>query len=217
VRRRTQEPAPTRRRRSPEEARAAILDAAERVFGRSLPDVVGLKDVAREAGVSHALVTHYFGTYAQLVEATLERKITRARDALIAELLGILDVENKDVGVMLAAYRRAVGRTLQDQVTVRLAMWALLSGRVNEEDFVTYRIQGLKLLADALEAKSGLSRDDLEFCLAVSFALTVAWSLGRGSLSGAFGRRPSKERDADLEAKTAAMIESYLRAAKKRG
>ena len=61
-------------RRSPDEARTLILDAADRVFAKKLPDAVGLKDVAREAGVSHALVTHYFGTYDGLVEATLERR-----------------------------------------------------------------------------------------------------------------------------------------------
>ena len=69
-----------RARRSPEEARALILEAAERVFATHLPDVVGLKDVAREAGVSHALVTHYFGTYSALVEATLERRFFKLRD-----------------------------------------------------------------------------------------------------------------------------------------
>ena len=60
-------------RRSPEEARTLILDAADAVFREHLPDAVGLKEVAKAAGVSHALVTHYFGTYANLVEAALEK------------------------------------------------------------------------------------------------------------------------------------------------
>ena len=66
-----------RRRRAPEVARQELLAAAERVFGRAQPDEVGLKEVAREAGVSHALVTHYFGTYAGLIEAALERGSAR--------------------------------------------------------------------------------------------------------------------------------------------
>src|SRR6185312_12580404 len=49
-----------RRRRAPETARQEILDAAERVFARLHPDEAGLKVVGREAGVSHALITHYF-------------------------------------------------------------------------------------------------------------------------------------------------------------
>jgi AcrR family transcriptional regulator len=66
-------------RRTPEEARTLILDAADSVFREHLPDVVGLKDVARAAGVSHALVTHYFGTYAGLVAACSRRRARWAR------------------------------------------------------------------------------------------------------------------------------------------
>ncbi|HSO35692.1 MAG TPA: helix-turn-helix domain-containing protein, partial [Labilithrix sp.] len=87
-----EKPAPRRVRRSPEEAQTVILDAAERVFALHLPDAVGLKEVAREAGISHALITHYFGTYGGLVEATLERRFTRVRDTLVRELFGALDV-----------------------------------------------------------------------------------------------------------------------------
>src|SRR5215475_6575349 len=75
-----------RRRRSPERARQEILDAAERVFARSQPDQVGLKEVAREAGVSHALITHYFGTYAGLLEAALERRIRALRETMLSRL-----------------------------------------------------------------------------------------------------------------------------------
>src|SRR5690349_10474032 len=64
----------TRRRRDPETARAEILDAAERVLSTRPPDQVGLKDVAEVAGVSHGLVSHYFGTYAELVEEVLVRR-----------------------------------------------------------------------------------------------------------------------------------------------
>src|SRR3979409_326613 len=75
-----------RRRRSPELARQEILDAAQRVFAAAQPDQVGLKEVAREAGVSHALITHYFGTYAGLLEAALERRINAMRAGVTARL-----------------------------------------------------------------------------------------------------------------------------------
>src|SRR4051812_25806904 len=75
-----------RRRRAPELARTELLDAAERVFRHAQPDQVGLKEIASEAGVSHALVTHYFGTYAGLVEATLERRVRALREVLLARV-----------------------------------------------------------------------------------------------------------------------------------
>jgi len=65
-------------RRDPEEARSVILDAAERVFAEKGPDAAGLKDVAAMAGVSHALVSHYFGSYDALVEETLARRTWRS-------------------------------------------------------------------------------------------------------------------------------------------
>ena len=71
-----------RKRRSPEEARRLILDAAEHVFSERGPDAAGLKLVAAQAGVTHGLVTHYFRTYDALVEATMERATTRARERL---------------------------------------------------------------------------------------------------------------------------------------
>ncbi len=75
-----------RRRRDPTEARRELLDAAERVLAIHGPDAVGLRDVAREAGVSHGLVTHYFGTYDALVEAVFARRTERLA-AEIAERL----------------------------------------------------------------------------------------------------------------------------------
>src|SRR5687768_3387856 len=75
-----------RRRRSPELARQEILDASERVFVDFQPDQVGLKEVAREAGVSHALITHYFGTFANMIEAVLERRVGGLRARILEKL-----------------------------------------------------------------------------------------------------------------------------------
>ena len=59
-------------RRPPEDRQADILSAAQRVFARSSYDQVGMADVAREAGVSRALVNHYFGSKRDLYLQTLQ-------------------------------------------------------------------------------------------------------------------------------------------------
>lgn len=199
----------TRERRTPDEARALILAAAERVFAHHLPDVVGLKEVAAEAGVSHALVTHYFGTYAKLVEATLEVHGQRLREAVLGGLFEGLQRDSSPQA-LLANYRKAVTEVAQNPATLRLAVWAMLSGRMDRDDFIAHRMQGLRRVADALEAKSGLPRGDLEFGLIASFAITVVWTLGGRSLSGALGRTASRAADADFEARTARMIDAFL-------
>jgi AcrR family transcriptional regulator len=208
----TGKPAAKRVRRSPDEARATLLDAADRVFAVHLPDAVGLKEIAREAGVSHALVTHYFGTYGGLVEATLERRFERLRASLVQQLFGALD-ENADASELLAAYRRAIAHDAADPVTVRLATWAMMSGRLGQEDFFANRVQGLRLLADALQTRTDVPRDDLEFALVASFALTVVWTVAGQALAGALGRKKPKGTDATFEARVAAMIDAYLRSA----
>lgn len=196
-------------RRSPEEARALILDAAERVFATRLPDVAGLKDIAREAGVSHALVTHYFGTYDALVEATLERRFHALRETLLPSLMRMLG-EDADAGTFLAAHRREVARAASDPAMVRLGVWAAMSGRIEAADFFPHRMQGLKLLADALEARSKARREDLEMALVASFALAVVWRAAGRAIAGAMGKRPSKELDAWFEARTADMLDAFL-------
>jgi len=205
-------PAEKRVRRSPEQARALILDAADRVFGAHLPDAVGLKEIAREAGVSHALVTHYFGTYGGLVEAALERRLARVRESLVTRLFVELD-EKATAGELLAAYRRAIVHDAADPLTIRLATWAMMSGRLAQEDFFAHRVQGLKLLADALQQRTAIPREDLEFCLVASFALTVVWTVGGKALAGALGHKKAKASDERFEERVSTMIDAYLRQA----
>ncbi|MBX3219706.1 MAG: TetR/AcrR family transcriptional regulator [Labilithrix sp.] len=205
-----------RTRRSPEEARTLILEAAGRLFETHLPDAVGLKDVAREAGVSHALVTHYFGTYAALVEATLERRFHQLRDELVPIVMTLI-TDDADAKAMLAAHRRAIAKAAADPATLRLVIWALLSGRVAADDFFPHRMQGLKLLADSLEARSPAPREDLEFLLIASFALTTTWTFGRRAFAGALGRKSTRELEEAFDRRIDAMLEAFLRSAERRG
>ncbi len=196
-------------RRSPEEARTLILDAADRVFGVHLPDAVGLKEIAREAGVSHALITHYFGTYAGLVESALERRFTRVREALVRQLLGALDAD-ADTAELLGAYRRALYVGAADPVTIRLGAWALMNGRAAQADFFAHRIQGMKVLADALVKTTDVPREDLEFALVASFALSVVWTVGGQWLTGALGKKKGRGFDRGFDERVGEMIGAYL-------
>jgi AcrR family transcriptional regulator len=208
--------APEKRvRRSPEEARALILEAADRVFAKHLPDAVGLKEVALEAGVSHALVTHYFGTYTGLVEAALERRFERLRDSLVRQLFFVMD-EKATASQLLAEYRAAIARDAADPVTVRLAVWAMMSGRTTQDDFFAHRVQGLRLLADALQLRTDVPREDLELALIASFALTVVWTVGGHALAGALGKKKPHGIDGSFEERVARMIDGYLRGARPR-
>ncbi len=146
--------------------------------------------------MSHALVTHYFGTYAALVEATLERRFHAIRDELVPELLGLVQSQ-ADVKAMLAAHRKVVRRATSDPANVRLFVRALLGGRIAAGDFVPHRMRGLKLLTDVLASRSSALREDLEFLLVVSFVSRRSgpWASARSRAPWARGRRASSRKD----------------------
>jgi AcrR family transcriptional regulator len=204
----------TRRvRRTPEEARTHILDAADRVFARSLPDVVGLKEVARAAGVSHGLVTHYFGTYDALVRAALERRLTRLRDAIVGSVAAAV-ARGEDFD-LLAEHRRAIEAATREPATVRLALWAVMSGYVDEEDFFPARMKGLKLLVDAIAERKQFPkapRERIEAAIVAQTAFVVLWTFGGKALLAGLGRKHTPETRAAFDAELVEMLRLYLEA-----
>jgi AcrR family transcriptional regulator len=69
-------------RRTPEEARRVILDAAEQVIARTGPGGLRLQEVAQAAGVSHPAILHHFGSREGLIRALNRRTIDGLGEAL---------------------------------------------------------------------------------------------------------------------------------------
>jgi AcrR family transcriptional regulator len=194
-----------RTRRTPEESRARILSAAQALLSQHGPDAIGLKEVAAEAGVSHALVTHYFGTYDALVENALAERSNTLRDELLARLAsgGLLD----DVGATIDRIVEAVAHPLYG----RLAIWAILTGRAGRSDFFARRERGLARIVDLLEARgSGEDREELEFLVVLVLTSAVGWTLGRDVLLAALEREEAPGRDAWFRGRLAKLVERML-------
>ncbi len=115
---------PPRKRREADEARVAILDAAERRLGVAGPGGIRLQDVADDVGVSHSTVLHHFGSREALLSAVIERSFATIRADLVAAisassggpeaLLGMLN------GVAAALAKEGHGRVL---------LWLALEGQ----------------------------------------------------------------------------------------
>ncbi|MBX3156139.1 MAG: TetR family transcriptional regulator [Deltaproteobacteria bacterium] len=202
--------AATRRRRAPELAREEILTAAERVYIEFQPDQVGLKDIAREADVSHALITHYFGTYAGLVEATLERRIRALREKILERL--------REVGVLSrpGELLELLFRALEDPIHLRLTRWLLASERPGATHAFALRDHGLQLVAQqvaiALDPTPNpelVAKIELALLCAVSAA--YGYAIGKYPLVTALGRQASHELDDKVHATLAAMVQAHLR------
>ena len=70
--------------RDPNRSRAAILDAAERLFADKGYDATSLSEVGASAGVSRATPGYFFGSKADLYQAVLDRCFAEVRDAVRA-------------------------------------------------------------------------------------------------------------------------------------
>jgi TetR/AcrR family transcriptional regulator len=68
--------------RNPERSRAAILDAAERLFADQGYDATSLTQVGAAAGVSRGTPGYFFRSKAELYQAVLDRSFAEVRDAV---------------------------------------------------------------------------------------------------------------------------------------
>jgi AcrR family transcriptional regulator len=176
------------------------------------PDRVGLQAVARAAGVSHALVTHYFGTYEGLVREVLMRHGQVVVEEFRQRLLE--SSEPLGAGELLERFFAI----LQQSGQTRMLAWALLTGRA--EHMPLARAQGLRLLVDALEfyaeraaAAQGTAppaRERLEMALLVGMCASQWYMLAREALLPALGRSADAEADARFRDVLAAMLHSVV-------
>lgn len=169
-------------RRAPEDARQHILDAADRVFARRLPDSVGLREIAAEATISHGLITHYFDTYENLVGAVIARRFASARE--------LADAHVANIGGDDAPLLAILTDLLDDKTLVRLLAWASLNG--HHEVFLDKpRFANLiDAMEDALRGrKVPVSRESLEIGLMLVISVTLGWSILGRALEKSAGRK----------------------------
>jgi TetR/AcrR family transcriptional regulator len=77
-------PITAERERNPVRTRAAILDAAEKLFATKGFEATSLSEVGTAAGVSRGTPGYFFGSKAELYRAVLHRSFTEVRDAVRA-------------------------------------------------------------------------------------------------------------------------------------
>jgi TetR/AcrR family transcriptional regulator, repressor for neighboring sulfatase len=105
-------------RRSPDEARRLILDAAREAIARTGPDGLRLHDIAAAAGVSHPLILHHFGSRAGLVRVLTQEAIAELRDKLIGAMGEPHHPPEELIGRVFDAFRDGLGQRLAWLATV---------------------------------------------------------------------------------------------------
>lgn len=123
-------PAPPRRqRRTADEARTAILDAAERSLVEIGPAAIRLQEVAKQVGVSHPTVLHHFGSREALVNAVVDRALAALQADVIAAIERAPDGEEE-----IAALLSRVSAALATNGHGRALAWCALSGMTPAPD-----------------------------------------------------------------------------------
>lgn len=178
---------PRRRRRSPDEAREEILTAAAALIAERGPDGAGLRQVAEAVGVTHGLVTHYFGTYGTLVREVLRRENALLRDRVRERITAEAGVPTAK-GMMSVLFD-----ALADERYVRLFAWAELHADLGMAD------QGLRELVDAMERgiRAALpgdevpGRDRIEAVVLLGLSASYGYAIGGRSWLSALGHDPA--------------------------
>jgi AcrR family transcriptional regulator len=112
-------------RRSADEARELILDAAEAQLVKHGPDSLRLVQLAEELGISHPAILHHFGSREGLVRAVVTRTAARIERQVFESLRG--DMGEADAVQLL----ERIFRALADEGHARLLLWLYLSGHAD--------------------------------------------------------------------------------------
>ena len=105
-------------RRTPEEARRLILDAAEACMASAGPAGLRLQEVAEAAGVSHPTILHHFESREGLIRAVHQKSLGQLRESLTAAMTGA-DASQGPVAATFAAFREGLAQRM---------LWILQSG-----------------------------------------------------------------------------------------
>ncbi len=111
---------PKRIRRSAEEARRLILDAAEERLATQGPEGIRLQDIARDVGISHPAILHHFESREGLVKALINRTSEQLRDKMLAALKSGDDTTSEANELIGNVFE-----TLSDRGTARLLSFNL--------------------------------------------------------------------------------------------
>lgn len=112
-----------RTRRTAEDAKRAILDAAERRLGEHGLDGIRLQQIARDVGVSHPAILHHFGSREGLIQAVVQR----AAGSLEAEMIRAIAELPPGQANLVDMIERA-HRVFVERGHARVVAWLLLSG-----------------------------------------------------------------------------------------
>jgi AcrR family transcriptional regulator len=136
--------APKRIRRTAEDARRQILDAAEVRLVQTGPAGIRLQDVAADLGISHPVILHHFGSREGLIRALTNRALVELKDKLMLALHAAEVKTENILGEVFNAFRGGLAQ--------RLA-WLAVAG--TDEDHAQQDMVTLEIVRTVHEIRLG--------------------------------------------------------------
>lgn len=172
-------------RRTAEEARLLILDAAEARLRDGGPEAIRLQDIAADVGISHPTILHHFENREGLTQA-LGFRIT---ERLVSDLVEALTRDTSEEGSAEQLIEH-VFRTLGDGGTARLLAWRALSFETGDDvhallEGVTKLLHERRLQFAAENGTPRPTREDSEFVARLAGAAAIGDAMSRPVWSGA--------------------------------
>ena len=192
-------------RRTPEEARRLILDAAEARLARTGPDGLRLQDIAADAGISHPSILHHFGSREGLVRALTRRAVDELKDKLFAALSVEHPSTEAQLDQVFDAFRNGLAQ--------RLAWLATVDARGEHPE----ERQVLRQIADTVHARrqsaappgTVISREDTDAMMHLVAAAAFGDAMYGAHLRRSAGIAPGPETDHRFRAWLAALLQAH--------
>ncbi len=195
-----------RKRLTAEQARARILEAAERRLAEVGPEGLRLTELAHELGVSHPAILHHFGSREELIVAVIARATARLNARLAERIAGREAGGREAILDMLAQFYGSEGHA-------RLIAWLILSGRAKRtrrKPGATPLLQPLIELSHAQRVRAhpehGITLEDSRFRIQLGALALLGDAIFGEQIRYASGDAPGAEGAADFRRRLAALL-----------
>ncbi len=205
---------PKRIRRTAEEARRVILDAAEKRLAENGPEGIRLQDIANDIGISHPTILHHFENRDGLVLALARR----GAEQLSASLMTAFS-SNDGAGRDMHAIMDRVYEVLAERGHSRLVGWMVLGGIWRDDPNRVGFLQELTDVIQTLREKDAKqagdpppSRDETEFLTMLGAIAALGDGLFGSVVRRAAGHPDDAEHARKFRDQFADMLQNLLRA-----
>ncbi len=167
---------PKRVRRTAEEAKAVILDAAEKRLRELGPAGIKLQELAADVGVSHPAILHHFGSRDGLVEAVVRRALDSLRDQILEKVRQQMRRE-----VDIPAILDSVFAILAERGHARLVAWLVLEGKNTRDDSRLMRALSeaahVRMVSGGWTEGRSFTFEDMMFTVMMVGAAALGWGV----------------------------------------